>query len=219
DRVDLGIAWIAVLRHPLLHTTAACVVTSKCHDVRASVFLEQSTDLGSPHLHIVNRVGYETFPIIGDTEPLCGIAPGFRRNLHQPDCLGRRPVALIKGALGAHNRIDHAFIDWGSDRSIRRHPNLGKGMLFGWQTSCECGLADGQHRLRVMVARSELAKPMKRCNIAACFSKIADERQRKIELTYCIKNVSSMQQIALSSVHRLWWCRAHRNLTQTKPGP
>ena len=70
-----------------------------------------------------------------------------------------------------------------------------------------------------MVARNELAKPMKRCNIAACFSKIADERQRKIELTYCIKNVSSMQQIALRSVYRLWWCRTRRNLTQTKPGP
>ena len=54
-----------------------------------------------------------------------------------------------------------------------------------------------------MVARSELAKPMKRCNIAACFSEIADERQRKVELTYCIENVSSMQQIALSSVDRL----------------
>src|SRR6476646_378484 len=70
-----------------------------------------------------------------------------------------------------------------------------------------------------MVSRSELAKPMNRCNIAACFSKIADERQRKIELTCCVKNVSSMQQIALSSVHRLRWWGTQRDLTQTKPGP
>src|SRR5262249_27196697 len=53
DGIDLGIAWIAVLRHPLLDPAAAGVVARKSHDVGAAVVRKQPRELGRPHLGVV----------------------------------------------------------------------------------------------------------------------------------------------------------------------
>ena len=65
DRIDFGIARIAVLRHPLPDPAAAGIVAGKRHDVGAGVLLEQGADLGGAHLGVVDRIGHETFPIVG----------------------------------------------------------------------------------------------------------------------------------------------------------
>src|ERR1043166_6127449 len=74
DRVNFRIAWVPVLGHPFADATAAGVVARESHDVRAGVFLEQTTNLGSTHLRVVNGIRDKAFPIIIDTEPFGGIA-------------------------------------------------------------------------------------------------------------------------------------------------
>ena len=85
------------------------------------------------------------------TLPLGGIAPRLRRHLHQPDRLGRRAVVLVEGALRAHDRIDDAAVERGADRAVARHADVGKGVVVERKPAGERGLADQQHRLRVVV--------------------------------------------------------------------
>src|ERR1700757_3985168 len=60
NRINFGIARIAVFGHPLPNPTAPSVVSCKRHDIRASVLLKQSTYLGDTHLSVVNGIGYKT---------------------------------------------------------------------------------------------------------------------------------------------------------------
>src|SRR3984893_5128283 len=57
DGVDLAIAWITVLCHPLLDSAAAGIVTRKGQNEGAAIVLEQCGDFTSTHLRIVDRVG------------------------------------------------------------------------------------------------------------------------------------------------------------------
>src|SRR5579871_6327286 len=54
DRIDLGIARIAVALDPFLHAAAAGVVGCKGDDVGAAIILEQAAELGRPQRGIVN---------------------------------------------------------------------------------------------------------------------------------------------------------------------
>ena len=153
DRVDLGIARIAVLRHPLLDPAAARIVAGKGQDVGAAVVLEQGGDLGGAHLRVVDRVGHETIPVVGHAEPLGGVAPGSGRDLHQPDRLGRRHVALIEAAFRAHDRIDDAAIELRSRpgcSSARRCPEkrTGPSASLAPAPSCRRAASPG-HRCSV----------------------------------------------------------------------
>jgi hypothetical protein len=77
-------------------------------------------------LGVVDRVGDEPVPIVGDAEPLGSIAPGFQGDLHEPNRVGRRSVALIEAALRARDRVDHAAIKLRTDRTVKRHTISGK---------------------------------------------------------------------------------------------
>src|SRR6202040_8676 len=63
DRVDLGIARITVLCHPLINSPAARIITRKGQNEGAAIVLEQCGDFSSAHLRIVDWVGDETLPI------------------------------------------------------------------------------------------------------------------------------------------------------------
>ena len=91
--------------------------------------MKQGGNLGGAHLGVVDRIGHQPVPIVGDAEPLGGVASRFRGDLHQPNRLGRRHVALIEGAFRAHDRIDDAAIELGTDRTVRRHADVGKSVL------------------------------------------------------------------------------------------
>ena len=176
DGIDLGIARIAMLRHPLLDPAAARVVAREGEDKGAAIVLEQGGDFSSAQLRIVDLVRDETVPVIGDAEPLGGVAPGRRRHLHQPDRLGERPVALIESAFRPHDRIDDAAIERGTDRLVVRHADVGKGVVIQRQPAPQCGLADEQHRLGIVVASRELAEPRNHGFITALSGKIGQER-------------------------------------------
>jgi len=166
------------------HPAAAGIVAGERHNVGAAVLLEQGGGLGGAHLGVVDRVGHQPVPVVGGAEPLGGVASGFRgasatssprssptspkraatpprsrrsgSDLHQPNRLGRRHVALIEGALRAHDRIDDAAIELGTDRTVSRHPDVGKSVLVHRQAARERRLADEQHRSGIVVVRSEL---------------------------------------------------------------
>ncbi len=119
-----------MLRHPLLDPTAAGIRAGKGHDERTAVLLEQSGDLGSAHLRIVDRIGYELTPIIGDAKSLSSVAPGFRSDLHQPNRLGRRHVALVEATFGANDRLDDAPVEVWTDMGVKRHADVWKSVLI-----------------------------------------------------------------------------------------
>src|SRR5690242_14717756 len=121
DRIDLRIAWITVLRDPLFHSTAARIVTRKGQNQGAAIVLQKGGDFSSAHLGIVDWIRDETLPVVGHAEPLGSISARAGRDLHESNCLGRRNVPLVEAAFGAHNRVDHAPIDWGTDRIIIRY--------------------------------------------------------------------------------------------------
>src|SRR6266496_958806 len=58
DRVDLGIARIAVTLDPFFDTAATGIVAGKRQDVGAAVVLEQPAELGSAKHGVVDRIGF-----------------------------------------------------------------------------------------------------------------------------------------------------------------
>ena len=115
-----------MLGYPLPNSATASIIASKRHNVRTGIPIEQSTDLGSAHLRIVDWVGNETLPIVGDAKPFCSVTPRLWGNLHQTNRIGRRFVAMVERAFRAHDRIDNTRIDPRGDRSLGRDPISGK---------------------------------------------------------------------------------------------
>src|ERR1700730_13385462 len=76
DGVDLGIARITVLCHPLLNPAAARIVSRKGQNEGAAIVLEECGNFSSAHLRIVDRVGDQTLPIVGHPKPLGGVSAG-----------------------------------------------------------------------------------------------------------------------------------------------
>ena len=87
DRVDAGIAWITMLRHPLLDPAAARVIAGERHDVGPMILLKWGGGSAAP-IWIVDRLGHEPVTIVGAPEPLAVSRP-TSGVLHQPNCLGR----------------------------------------------------------------------------------------------------------------------------------
>ena len=94
--------------HPFTHAAAAGIVAGEGHDVGAAIFPQQRGEFGRAHLRVVDGIGDHPLPVVADAEPFGGVAPGFRRDLHQADRIGRRLVALVERAFGARHRIDDA---------------------------------------------------------------------------------------------------------------
>ena len=89
DRVDLGIARIAVTLDPFLDAAAAGIVAGEGQDVGAAVVLEQAAEFGGAKRGVVDRVGLHPVEVEADAGPLADIASGVRRHLHQPVGLRR----------------------------------------------------------------------------------------------------------------------------------
>src|SRR6185437_13865608 len=56
DRIDLGIAWIAVTLDPFPDAAAAGILGREGHDVGAAIVLEQATEFGRPQRRVVDRI-------------------------------------------------------------------------------------------------------------------------------------------------------------------
>ena len=82
-------------------------------------------------------------------------------------------------------------------------------------------LADNQHR-RASLWRAVSSPSALTCgNIATCFSKIDDERQKKIKFAERVQHVGGLQQFAPDLSHRLrLWQNAKQSRShQVRPGP
>ena len=101
NRVHIGITRVAMQLDPASHAAPAGVIAGERHDPGAGIFLQQRAEFGRPHLRIIDGIGDEPFPIVGDAESLGRIAPGLRRDLHQADGVGERFVLLVEPALNA----------------------------------------------------------------------------------------------------------------------
>jgi hypothetical protein len=110
---------------------------------------------------------------------------------------------LVEAAFRARDRIDDAAIDFGPDRAVGRHADVGKGVLVQRQASGERSPADHQHRSGIVVSRGELAEPRYECGVAALLREVGYEVQDEVALADRIKDVRSMERVARIDVHRL----------------
>src|SRR6195256_4233929 len=189
DGIDLGIARVAVLLHPLLNAAPAGIVAGERHNVRAAIFLQERAESGRAHLCIVDRIRDHPIPIIGDAEPLGGVASGFWRDLHQADRVGRRLVALVERAFGACYRIDDAAVDCGPDGAMLRNSDRRKGVKVQLQPAGECRLPDLQHDARVIAATGKFGKGGERCDVSTLLREISDKTQDDVALAEHIEHI------------------------------
>ena len=189
DRVDLGIARIAVGLDPVPHPAPAGVVAGKGHDVRALVFAQQRAQFGGAHLRVVDRVGNHPVPVIADAEALGGIASRFRRHLHQADRIRRRLVALVERAFGARHRIDDAALDLGSELAVRRNPDGRERVMVERQPAAERGFSDLQHRAGIVAAAGEFAERFERRYVGALFAEIGGKIEHDIALADLVEHL------------------------------
>ena len=59
DRVDLGVARIAVAVDPFFDAAAASIIGRKRHDVGTAIILDQPAKLGRPQGCVVDRIGLQ----------------------------------------------------------------------------------------------------------------------------------------------------------------
>ena len=83
DRIDLGIARIAVTLDPFLDAAATGIVAGEGQDVGAAVVLEQAAELGGAKRGVVDQVGLHPVEVEADASALADIPSGVRRHLHQ----------------------------------------------------------------------------------------------------------------------------------------
>src|ERR1700686_4800945 len=84
DRVDLGIARVAVALDPFLDAAAAGIVGRERHDVGAAIILDQAAEFGGAEGRVVDRVGLHPGKVEAGAVSFADIAAGIRRHLHQP---------------------------------------------------------------------------------------------------------------------------------------
>jgi hypothetical protein len=99
DRVDLGIARIAVAVDPFLDAAAAGIVGREGHDVGAAIILEQAAELGGAQLRRCRPDRSSSGRDRNWRRISCRHSAGVRRHLHQPVGLRRRHHRRVEGAF------------------------------------------------------------------------------------------------------------------------
>ncbi len=182
DRVDLGIAWIAILGDPLLHTSAASIVAGEGEDVGTAVVGDQVAELGGAELYIVALVAQEPLLVEGGAELLRHITPGGRRHLHQSHGARARDRPRVERALLARDGVGHRRFDRRTDGTIFRKPVGRERVVLERQPLSECALAEQQRAARILISTGNLAERGERGGIAAPFAEIGEGAGDEIAL-------------------------------------
>src|SRR4051812_21126682 len=194
DRIHVGIARVAILLRPLLDATAARIVAGEGHDVRTLILLQQCAEFGRAHLRVVDRIVDHPFPIVGDAEPLGGVAAGFWRDLHQADRVCRRLVALVERTFGACHRIDDAVVDFWTDGAVLRYADRRKGVKVHRQATGKRRFPDLQHGARIVAPTGKLAERDQRWDVDTAFGELRDKVQNDVTLAERIEYVGGTHE-------------------------